>query len=1126
MVLNLPLHIKMKVLLLYSFDNATGIVANDGISIFNNDGEAYGLEFSRSSQKLYLSSTSGFRSDLGAPPVTYKLFQFDLTAANIAATQTLIHQETGFRGALQLGPDGKIYATIPQAYDDANGDAQFLDAIENPNADAANVLFTQNAISLNGRRATQGLPPFISSLLLPLELTESGSTTPLNDQTLDICSGTNITFSPENVAGNPTYVWTFDNGTSIVELTNGSTPNLSLTNITNANNGLYTLTVTVIDACGNPTILIGEFTLAVFETPIAVQPANMLLCDTDNNGSAEFILTDQDATIINGATGMSVSYYLTQAEADTGDLTTALTSPYDSPNDTIYARIQNDGNTNCYDTTSFNIEVYDTPFPSTTVSTLSTCDNTSVGSDTDGFVKFNLEDRMLEILNSQAATDFTLTYFLDAPHTMQIPVADVTNFTNTIAGGQTIYVEMTNNFYATCTASTSFDIEVFELPVLLNSAITLIQCNDDLTLIEPFNLRLKENEISANFALETFTYYETPAEADTGTPGTEITNPMAYPNQIAGFDTVWVRVETNDGCHRVAQIDLDVNPSSAVMNGFTTKMFAQCDDGTDNRDEVATFDFSSVTTDIQNLFSPLTVDVLYYETEAQANQGLAVDQLNASNYDNTSQDQLIWVQIVSAFGSDCLAKGEFVQLHVEALPIANAPTTVMKECDDDQDGLFPFDTSTITSEILNGQNLTDVSITYFNQDGTPVTGVVNSQLPNPFLTASQTIDIIVTNNITNDPDGACTDATTLNFTVDILPINEVQQLFTECETDPDDGLLITTFDTSNLETSINAQVGMDITYLDATGSPLLDNSGNQITSPFPTSFISESQTITVIVTNPANTTCPQVKTVDFIVNPLPEFDLDTELQVVCENILPHDIVIENPVDNYNYEWFDPSGNSISTNQILTFTDSSLLTSEGAVFTVTATNPTTFCQRTKEITIRKSSIANITQDDITSVVFSSPNNAIEILTDNLGSGDYEFSLEHTSDDHPWQDDPIFTNLIGGVYIVLIRDKNGCGQTSLEVVLLDFPKFFTPNNDGYNDYWQLIGLENTKYIPSTIAIYDRFGKLVAQINPTGKGWNGFYNGKLLPEADYWFTVELTDIVEGTSKVYKNHFSLIRR
>ena len=55
-------------------------------------------------------------------------------------------------------------------------------------------------------------------------------------------------------------------------------------------------------------------------------------------------------------------------------------------------------------------------------------------------------------------------------------------------------------------------------------------------------------------------------------------------------------------------------------------------------------------------------------------------------------------------------------------------------------------------------------------------------------------------------------------------------------------------------------------------------------------------------------------------------------------------------------------------------------------------------------------------------------------------------------------------------------------------------------------------------SKIHIYDRFGKLLKEIAPTEKGWNGTLNGYVLPADDYWFSVKLQD-----GRVYKNHFSL---
>jgi gliding motility-associated-like protein len=82
-----------------------------------------------------------------------------------------------------------------------------------------------------------------------------------------------------------------------------------------------------------------------------------------------------------------------------------------------------------------------------------------------------------------------------------------------------------------------------------------------------------------------------------------------------------------------------------------------------------------------------------------------------------------------------------------------------------------------------------------------------------------------------------------------------------------------------------------------------------------------------------------------------------------------------------------------------------------------------------------------------------------------------------------------------------------------------RFFTPNADGYNDTWNLLG--GTTQPGAEIYIFDRFGKLLAKIDPMGTGWDGKYNGLPLPSTDYWFSIELSD---GT--IQKGHFSLVRK
>ncbi|WP_411377526.1 T9SS type B sorting domain-containing protein [Flavobacterium psychrophilum] len=91
-----------------------------------------------------------------------------------------------------------------------------------------------------------------------------------------------------------------------------------------------------------------------------------------------------------------------------------------------------------------------------------------------------------------------------------------------------------------------------------------------------------------------------------------------------------------------------------------------------------------------------------------------------------------------------------------------------------------------------------------------------------------------------------------------------------------------------------------------------------------------------------------------------------------------------------------------------------------------------------------------------------------------------------------------------------------------MIINYPKFFTPNGDGYNETWNIPNLKITN--PNAmIFIFDRFGKLIKQMTPTSDGWNGTYNEQPLPATDYWFTINYNE--KETSKIFKSHFTLKR-
>ncbi|HSN48726.1 MAG TPA: T9SS type B sorting domain-containing protein [Flavobacterium sp.] len=136
-----------------------------------------------------------------------------------------------------------------------------------------------------------------------------------------------------------------------------------------------------------------------------------------------------------------------------------------------------------------------------------------------------------------------------------------------------------------------------------------------------------------------------------------------------------------------------------------------------------------------------------------------------------------------------------------------------------------------------------------------------------------------------------------------------------------------------------------------------------------------------------------------------------------------------------------------------------------------------------------------------------------------AGNYLYQLDSSS----FQTSPIFENVSSGLHSITVVDANGCSTpiTDNNVLVIGYPKFFTPNGDTYNDTWNIVGLKDQ--LNSRIYIFDRYGKLLKDISPNGSGWDGNYTGKPMPATDYWFTVEYSE--QGVSKIFKSHFSLKR-
>jgi gliding motility-associated-like protein len=431
----------------------------------------------------------------------------------------------------------------------------------------------------------------------------------------------------------------------------------------------------------------------------------------------------------------------------------------------------------------------------------------------------------------------------------------------------------------------------------------------------------------------------------------------------------------------------------------------------------------------------------------------------------------------------CTAEDE---IKIEYAPQIVLNNTNLYQCDDNSDGISVFDLTKVDNIIKNNDpKLTKLvyykSLSDAQNETNPIqnTTAYTNSIPNEVLTA----------RVSND--FGCVNYAQLNLSISNNPIS-TQNPVENCDVD---GLLdgITQFD---LNAKVTPQVisglaqGLTVEYYLTQTDAIAQK--NQLPNLF-TNTIPNQQIIYARIVNGPD--CYKITPETLVVNTFDPPNFQDETTGLCDGANKN-LTVDNGFSSYLWS------NGATTN-------TTNVTSSGE-YTVTVTN-SEGCQKTKKFTVTPSGIGTITK--VTVSDFAGSENSVTISYS--GNGDYEFSL----DGNFYQDSPIFNGLNAGIYWATARDKNGCGTSvPYKVYVLDYPRFFTPNNDGFNDTWKI---KNLDALPkSTVAIFDRYGKLLKQLNTTNNGWNGTYTGKNLPADDYWFSIIFED-----GKIIKGHFSLKR-
>lgn len=632
----------------------------------------------------------------------------------------------------------------------------------------------------------------------------------------------------------------------------------------------------------------------------------------------------------------------------------------------------------------------------------------------------------------------------------------------------------------------------FSTPPSNESSSTLELNLTECDAVAPFDDSTTTFDLSANSNIiigaqinVTVTYYE--SETDANIANNPITG--IYTN-ISNPQEVYARITNNStNCFEIIPFNLIVGNGSNYPTPSDYELCDNYNDG-DNSNGRVVFDLASKNEEILDGQNPNDLIITYHDSYSNAE--FDNDPLPFQYYNTTPFNEVVYVRIENAANVNCFSIRMLTLIVLETPQAFNA---IQIQCSDTPTTLFNL---TNSNETLTG-NIADRSTSFYSSlnEALNNTNEITNNGSYTNISNPQTLYV----RVTNDGKG-CFSISELELQISNTNVSNTQ--IVNCDTDGiEDGFF--EFDLTEANTVIlnGTPINSTIAYYPTMEDALLE------TNALPSNFINtipENQSIFARVENAEQ--CYGIAEIDLIVNPLPEIEAE-EAVFYCLNTYPDTFTINSgdiiSTSSYSYLW--------STNE----TTFAIDVNETGIYSVEVTNTSTNCSRIRTITVEPSNIATI---DAIEIIDATDNNSITVFTS--GEGMYEYALFNGNDlVYPYQSSNSFNNIAPGFYTLRVRDiKNNCGIIEDIISVIGFPKVFTPNGDGDNDYWNIKGVSNSFQPNSKVLIFDRYGKLIKQLNPLEKGWDGTFNGTPLPVSDYWFAATLQD-----GRVVKDHFTLKR-
>ncbi|MEH6536557.1 MAG: choice-of-anchor L domain-containing protein [Psychroserpens sp.] len=799
-----------------------------------------------------------------------------------------------------------------------------------------------------------------------------------------------------------------------------------------------------------------DFEIEVLPAPLSNEPTDIIICDNDQDGISIIDLDTKVSELVNDSTNRAITFYNTFNDAEANTNVITTSSLYSASTETIFARIENTI-TGCHSTEDFEIIINTLP-NFTALSNYKICENAS-----DGIGDFVFETKDSEILNGQSGKE-TL-YFLNQN--------DAENSTNAInkttayqnsSNPQTIFVRVQNITDVDCYGTASFIIEVGTNPVF-NVPTDWFVCDDiSNDAFESFNLSLKVDEISEGISdTVDITFYTTLSNAENQVNSI----PLQYTNTV-NPQQIFAVIDNGTICNSIASFELNIIqvPDVNLALPITT-----CDD---DYDGITVFDITQAEFDVLDVRQD-DITVTYFETMTDLEADINTIP-NPDNYTNLSNPQTVFIRVTNTISNCFLA----IPLELEV----NLPPAINN-----------FGAYEICENANNEMDLTEINSTLLVQTANVLVSYYASEAD-----AQNQVNVLDTNYTylsNNDTLFAIVEFSTTHcfyiheFILQVTPLPIVIQP-NDIEACDDDFDGFFEFDlTQQNEQILGGQNPNNFTvsyYLDMV---LAEEGVGSLGTTY------EALTNEIIYARVENNTTGCYSIISFMTVVFEKPIVDIDDQVICLENLPLIVSANTNIAGDQYLW--------STND----TTPEIEITQIGIYSVTVTTQEG-CETTRVFSVSESEAATI---EITETVdFSDPNNITVTIS---GIGNYLYQL----DDEEPQQSSVFENVSLGYHIITIIDLNGCSEVSKEIVVIDAPKFFTPNNDSYFDTWHITGVETLT--GTIIYIYDRYGKLLTTLDSNSKGWDGFYNGHLMPANDYWF---VADVRKGSIAFQvKGHFSL---